>query len=112
MLTELNNNVDEYASLYGSYKRLSFIREALTFFEADKPAPLLHWMNLPDMGHLIASWYNVIFILISESQSMTFLPLRSAPLPPQEQHVICIGHVNQNHFVEVSLVPNPSMPLS
>ncbi|RWR84816.1 protein FAR1-RELATED SEQUENCE 2 isoform X2 [Cinnamomum micranthum f. kanehirae] len=110
MLTELNNNVDGYASLYGSYKRVSHTREVLTFFESDRPAPLLHWMNLTDMGHLIASWYNVVFILISESQSMTFLPLRSAPPPPHEQHVICIGHVNQNHFVEVSLVPNSPMP--
>jgi len=60
------------------------------------------WMNIIDMGYVIASRYNVIFVSLSLQQSMIFFSLRSEP--PRDgyvHHVICIGHVYDNHFVKV-----------
>ena len=35
------------------------------------------WMNITDMGYIIASRYNVIVVSLSQQQSMTFFPLIS-----------------------------------
>ena len=60
------------------------------------------WMDITDMGHVIASRYNVIIVSLSKQQSMTFFPLRSQPVANSSLHsIICIGHVYDNHFVEV-----------
>ncbi|KAH1214311.1 Protein FAR1-RELATED SEQUENCE 5 [Glycine max] len=60
------------------------------------------WMDITDMGHVIASRYNVIVVSLSKQQSMTFFPLRSQPLTNSSLHrIICIGHVYDNHFGEI-----------
>jgi len=60
------------------------------------------WMNITDMGYVIASRYNVIVVSFSRQQSMTFFSLKSQPPPDSSVHrVICIGHVYENHFVQV-----------
>ena len=60
------------------------------------------WMDITDMRHVIASRYNVIVVSLSKQQSMTFFPLRSQPMTNSSLYrIICIGHVYDNHFVEV-----------
>ena len=60
------------------------------------------WMNIMDIGYVIASRYNVIVVSLSQQQSMIFFPLRSQPPPDSSVHrVICTGHVYGNHFVQV-----------
>ena len=60
------------------------------------------WMDITDMGYVIASRYNVILVSLSHQQSMTFFPLRSQPPGDSSVHcIICIGHVYGNHFVQV-----------
>ena len=59
---------------------------------------------MPDMGHLIASHYNVVLYHLSVEQFLTFLPLRSVPIPTAVRREIAIGFVNQNHFVHVIIV--------
>jgi len=60
------------------------------------------WMDITDMGYVIASRYNLILVSLSQQQSMTFFPLRSQPLADSSvHHIICIGHVYGNHFVQV-----------
>ncbi|KAK0590157.1 hypothetical protein LWI29_023338 [Acer saccharum] len=72
---------------------------------------------MPDTGHIIASRYNVVLLHISQQQCLTFLPLRSVPLPCTSRKVIAIGFVNESHFVEVFMYPakadqmNPSFLL-
>jgi len=59
-------------------------------------------MDITDVRYVIASMYNVILVSLSQQQSMTFFPLRSQPLPDSSVHrIICIGHVYDNHFVQV-----------
>jgi len=59
-------------------------------------------MDITKMGYVIASRYNVILVLLSRQQSMTFFPLKSQPPPDSSvHHIICVGHVFGNHFVLV-----------
>ena len=60
------------------------------------------WTNLTNMGYVIASRYDFILVSLSLQQSMTFFPLRSQPSRDFFVYcVICIGHVYDNHFVQV-----------
>ena len=59
---------------------------------------------MSDMGHLIVSHYNVVLYHLSIEQCLTFLLLRSVPIPIAARWEIAIGFVNQNHFVHVIIV--------
>ena len=60
------------------------------------------WMDTTKMGYVIASRYNVILVSLSLQQSMAFFPLRSqSPTDSSVHRIICIGHVYDNHFVQV-----------
>ncbi|XP_038698020.1 uncharacterized protein LOC119995579 [Tripterygium wilfordii] len=110
LMEELNTFWDHYVTIFGSEKRAYHIQNSLNFFATDRGAPIEHWMTIPDMGLLIASRYNVILHVLSQLQSLTYLPLRSTP-PPLYQHVaIAIGHVNNNHYVRVALTEGYPMP--
>lgn len=62
------------------------------------------WMIVPDMGYVIACRYNVILVLLSLKQNITFFPLRrQPPIDSSLHHIICIGHVNGNHFINYTL---------
>ncbi|XP_028061474.1 PKS-NRPS hybrid synthetase CHGG_01239-like [Camellia sinensis] len=68
LLQELHTHIDHYTHLYGSHDRIKELTHILSYFE---PNPGYHrWMIMPDMGHLIASCYNVVFML------------RGHPVPP------------------------------
>ncbi|KAH1243481.1 hypothetical protein GmHk_07G020554 [Glycine max] len=45
------------------------------------------WMDITEMGYVIASRYNVILVSLSRQQSMTFFPLRSQPPPDSSVHM-------------------------
>jgi len=52
------------------------------------------WMNITNMGYVIASKYSVILVSLSLQQSMLFFPLRSQPSRDSfVRHIICISHV-------------------
>ncbi|KAJ4715741.1 Calmodulin-binding transcription activator 2 [Melia azedarach] len=99
LLTELNSKLEDYRLLYGNDERIKELIDALSNFKS-RPS-FDGWMTMPDMGHLIASAYNVVLIHFSMQQCLTFLPLRSVPVPTDSRKEIAIGFVNNNHFVEV-----------
>ncbi|KAH1233237.1 Protein FAR1-RELATED SEQUENCE 5 [Glycine max] len=69
------------------------------------------WMDITEMGYVIASRYNVFLVSLSRQQSMTFFPLRSQPPPDSSGHrMICVGHVFGNHFVQVYLKDHCPLP--
>ncbi|XP_052210141.1 uncharacterized protein LOC127813254 [Diospyros lotus] len=108
LIEELHVFRAEYSQLYGSNMRVDELMHALSCFES--VAPPQHWMTLPDMGHLIASKYNVVLIHLSRLQCLTYLPLRSVPPPSLQHRIISIGFVNDCHFVQVFLKPNSPIP--
>ncbi|KAL5141552.1 hypothetical protein HKD37_09G024875 [Glycine soja] len=103
LLKELGKFSDDYIKLFGGMDRfeeltMSLLVDGLTKVTMDK------WMDITNMGYIIASRYNVILVSLSQQQSMTLFPLRSQPPPDSSVHrIICIGHVYDNHFVEVYL---------
>ncbi|KAL5191388.1 hypothetical protein HKD37_04G010669 [Glycine soja] len=107
LLKELAKFSEDYIKLFGGMERfeelrMSLLVDRLTKVTTDK------WMDIMDMGHVIASRYNVIVVSLSKQQSTTFFPLRSQPLANSSLHrIICIGHVYGNHFVEAKSWPNP-----
>ncbi|KAH1233268.1 hypothetical protein GmHk_09G025748 [Glycine max] len=100
----------EYINLFGGTKRfeqlkLSLLVDGFSKVSVDK------WMNMTEMGCVIASRYNVILVSLSRQQSMTFFPLRSQPPPDSSgHHMICVGHVFGNHFVQVYLKDHCPLP--
>ncbi|XP_052198258.1 uncharacterized protein LOC127805543 [Diospyros lotus] len=101
LIEELHVFRAEYSQLYGSNMRVDELMHALSCFES--VAPPQHWMTLPDMGHLIASKYNVVLIHLSRLQCLTYLLLRSVPPPSLQHRIISIGFVNDCHFVQCFL---------
>ncbi|KAL5142522.1 Protein FAR1-RELATED SEQUENCE 2 [Glycine soja] len=91
---ELSSWSEEYMNLVGGIERFEELKRSL-LVTMDK------WMNITDMGYIIASRYNIIVVSLSQKQSITFFPLRSQSPPDSSVHcVICIGHVYGNHFVQ------------
>ncbi|XP_028096200.1 uncharacterized protein LOC114296106 [Camellia sinensis] len=61
LLQELHIHIDHYTHLYGSHDKIEELTHILSYFE---PNPgYHHWMTMPNMGHLIASYYSVVFML-------------------------------------------------
>ena len=88
----------------GLYKQVfveegSVQRTMLTLNCFESFAPQSKWFCLPEMGHLIATAYNVALVVLSPQISLTFLPLLTGK--EESPKVISIGLVNSNHFVQV-----------
>ena len=61
------------------------------------------WMNIINMGYVIAPRYKVILVSLSLQQSLPFFPLRSQRPTAYSMHcVIYIDHVYDNNFVQVN----------
>jgi len=125
LLKELGKWSDDYIKLFGGTDKfeelrrsllvdglsmvsnLCFAFEELTLNKFDVYICLIHvtmdkWIDITEMGYVIASRYNVILVSLSLQQSMTFFPLRSQPPTDSFAHrIICISHVYDNHFVQV-----------
>ncbi|XP_028087231.1 uncharacterized protein LOC114287966 [Camellia sinensis] len=101
LLLELSNHIDEYVILYGSHERVEELTHILSYFQDSLGFD--RWMTMPDMGHLIASFYNIVLYHLSLQQCLMFLHLRSPPVAPADHREIAIEFVNGNHFMQVFL---------
>ncbi|CAL2267010.1 unnamed protein product [Prunus armeniaca] len=81
------------------HKRYNEIERALNYF-GDGFAPFFYWMTMPDMGHIIATCYNVVLILLSMRQCLTFLPF-SVQSSETKLREIAIGFVDDDHYVHI-----------
>ncbi|KAH1257303.1 hypothetical protein GmHk_03G007307 [Glycine max] len=110
LIKELGRWSHEYMNLFGGTERfeqlkLSLVVNGFSKVSVDK------WMDITEMGYVIASRYNVILVSLSRQQSMTFFPLRSQPPPDSSRlRMICVGHVFGNHFVQVYLKDHCPLP--
>ena len=108
MTDEMKLRVEKYVDMYG-------VKECETILNALKvtPTQLLtrdYWLTIPEMGYIIASAFKVVLITLSISGCSTFLPLSGAP--PRNHRIIVIGHVNENHWVQVMLRKGHPIPLT
>ncbi|KAL6181188.1 hypothetical protein ACLB2K_047843 [Fragaria x ananassa] len=110
LTNELRLNSSHYAQLFGSDERVNELLDALACSESiclEKK----HWMTMPDMGHIIASCYNIVLIHLSSAQCFTFFPLRTAPISISVSSPIeiVVGFVD-DHFMQVCLKKGHPMP--
>ncbi|KAF8412056.1 hypothetical protein HHK36_000009 [Tetracentron sinense] len=103
---ELQKHREQYANLFGDLQRVCELTKILRCEEVH--ASPQFWMSMPDMGHLIASYYNVVLLHISKEQCLTFLPLWSQP--PTIHKLIALGYIYKNHFVQLYMVENAPIP--
>ena len=126
LLKQLSEWRQEYVELFGGDERYEYLKKSLivdhmsmvrttnTLFpviciSSFNFVPQLYlqaetdkWMTIPDMGYAIANRYNVILVSLSMVQSLSIFPLRTQPPTNFCHHqIIAIGHVHENHFVQV-----------
>ncbi|GFP97773.1 protein far-red impaired response 1 [Phtheirospermum japonicum] len=107
---ELYNELLKNQELYSKvFKENGGVENTFTKLNYYKDvAPKKYWFSLPDMGHLVASCYNVALVCLDERMSQTYLPLRTTiSYPPR---MLCIGIVNKNHFIQVFLKEDCPLP--
>ncbi|KAH1209609.1 hypothetical protein GmHk_15G044090 [Glycine max] len=93
LIKELGKWSQDYIKIFGGTERYEQLRLSLHVDGLSKVS-MDKWMDITDMGYVIASRYNVILISLSRQQSFTFFPLRSRPLADSSTHrMICVGHV-------------------
>jgi hypothetical protein len=95
--------------IYSLHRRYKVVLGALTFFGIG-PAPPDKWMTMPDMGFLIAHKNNHVVVLLSieKGRSETFFPLWGEP--PHTERLLCMTHVNDNHFLIIHLKDGCHIP--
>ena len=98
LLQELKTYSSYYSKLYGSENSVHELKHALRYFETH--ANIDQWMTMPNMDHIIASCYGVVLIHLSDVQCLTFLRLRTTPIPLAACKEIAIEFSN-HHFVQV-----------
>ncbi|KAI5311910.1 hypothetical protein L3X38_041083 [Prunus dulcis] len=108
LLKELRKESVIYELILNGKEWVQHIEYMLDYFE-DFPLQD-RWMTIPDMGHLIASCYNVILMTWSMHQTITFFPYETAPLDSIYPREISIGFVNHNHWIKVYLEGQHPMP--
>ncbi|RZC29485.1 Aquaporin PIP1-2 [Glycine soja] len=102
LIKELGRWSHEYMNLFGGTERFEQLKLSLLVDDFSKVS-VDKWMDITDMGYVIASRYNVILVSLSQQQSMAFFPLRSQPPPHSSGHrIICVAHVFGKHFVQLS----------
>ncbi|XP_040863168.1 uncharacterized protein [Glycine max] len=114
LIKELGKWSQDYIKIFGGTERYEQLRLSLHVDGLSKVS-MDKWMDITDMGYVIASRYNVILVSLSRQQSFTFFPLRSqTPADSAAHRIICVGHVYGSHFVQVFLkdrCPLPPMAL-
>ncbi|KAH1197210.1 hypothetical protein GmHk_18G051047 [Glycine max] len=110
LIKELGRWSHEYMNLFGGTERFEQLKLFL-LVDGFSKVSVDKWMDIAEMGYVIASRYNIILVSLSQQQSMTFFPLRSQPPPDSSGHrMIYVGHMFENHFVQVYLKDHCPLP--
>ncbi|BFG22361.1 hypothetical protein CerSpe_086350 [Prunus speciosa] len=98
LLQQLHDMSFVFNKCIREHKRYNEIERALNYFD-DGFAPFFYWMTMPHIGHIIATCYNVVLILLSMRQCLTFLPF-SVQSSETKLREIAIGFVDDDHYVQ------------
>ncbi|XP_058727222.1 uncharacterized protein LOC131598658 [Vicia villosa] len=102
LIKELVNHKDSYTRVFEDEMKFESVNEVLVPWSGAY-ALVSHWMRFSDMGHLIASAYEIVCIdLTHYGFSETFFPLRTTPHTNPIDRIICVGwFAKSRHFVQV-----------
>lgn len=74
-----------------------------TIAHREGPAPMAHWMEMPDIGHVIATRYCVLFTYYSLNACSSFLPLVAMNgIQGPETEVTIFFLQDMSHYISVS----------
>jgi histone-lysine N-methyltransferase SETD2 len=94
--------------VFASEERFNQIGHAL-IPRSDGRAPRDKWFMIPDMGFSVAQKYNTrVVVLTCNGYSETYFPLEDEP--PNRDKLLCLGWVNDDHFMQIHLKPNSPIP--
>lgn len=110
LIQEIYNNKYLYDTLYPERGMADALLRALncSLPQVDEN----HWMDSIGLGVVIASRYNIVLYTFDANVRMcyTHLPLRTPPIPVEQRREIAIARVNNNHFVQLFLLPYHPIP--
>ena len=107
LLQEMRNNPQLYITVMGAVEYQSMLHAV--GYDGIGSATRDRWLQLPEMGHVIATAYNCVVHTLGLTMSLTFFPLLTAPVPINNRRVIILGHVGV-HFVIPTLSPDCPLP--
>jgi len=102
LIQKVKEHRNDYIRIYAGEGRYNYILKGLYppkngsgFAPPDKS------LTLPDMGHIVATYYNRPTVEITTLEigiSETFFPIRGGPPINPKSHIMCLGLI-RNHFV-------------
>jgi hypothetical protein len=72
------------------------------------------WLTFPNMGHIVANYYNMCAVLLTNHEirtSESFFPLRGVLPEKQKTPIMCLDLIS-NHFVLIFLKDGCPLPPS
>ncbi|KAF5755561.1 putative MULE transposase domain, FHY3/FAR1 family [Helianthus annuus] len=111
LLLEIDHNKPRWKHVFETYNEGDFkrIRKSIEWHSV-KGCDQSHWMEMSQVGLLIAQRYNIVLHVLSIEWSSTIFPLTDAPLDPRPQAITLI-HVHGGHFIHAKLEGDYPMPL-
>ncbi|XP_057443222.1 uncharacterized protein LOC130735139 [Lotus japonicus] len=109
MIKELTLRQCIYHGMYGTDKHYEKVLQAL-HLAPNEFATEEKWLSVPDMGHIVATMYQVVFVTLSNRGGATYFPLTGPVLHPSEHQIICLLFVNNNHWVKVLISTDFPLP--
>ncbi|KAJ0872409.1 hypothetical protein HanRHA438_Chr11g0523371 [Helianthus annuus] len=73
-------------------------------------APQHKWLQMPFTGLLIANWWNVVCLLLSDLGCASFFPMFRTAKENIPHRTVALVHVNRNNFIHVRLEGEYPMP--
>lgn len=105
LIQEMLKNRGYYEKVFGAdfHSNISRVLDCY-----DSPCPTANWMQMPEMGYLVATTYQCVLVFISDVQCVTFLPLLGNPVIPHR--VVSIGFVYRGHYIKLFLEKDAPIP--
>jgi len=115
LINELKNHKSEYLPIYDTERRYTLILDGLHPPTSKSCiASIEKWLTTPDMGHIIATCYNRVVVLLTLPEMggayETYFPIRSAP-PLKPLFNIMFLCLIPDHFLHVLLKLKEDCPL-
>ncbi|GAA0175497.1 hypothetical protein LIER_28660 [Lithospermum erythrorhizon] len=74
------------------------------------PTPKAKWMSAGEMGLIITTKFNILFVIFSTMQSLTCLPLTLTSALPEKEEIV-IGYLEiQEHFIWLKMCKDFPLP--
>ncbi|XP_057444557.1 uncharacterized protein LOC130736786 [Lotus japonicus] len=109
MIKELRLRQGVYHGMYGTNTHYEKVLQAL-HLAPNEFATEEKWLCVPDMDHIVATMYQIVFVTLSNRGGATYFPLTGPVLHLSEQQIICLLVVNNNHWVKALISSDFPLP--